>query len=410
MKDTRMPPNQKLQRGSCLILGAAVWVAAAALIASSVFTVHARISRATYQLQVKVPPAAGLLTGDAVYLATDSGLERIGEVLDVAANQGLVRLAIEPEGYGRLNQSTQAACWRTPLSAEDAITALLPPATQTKAAERIGKDWREQQESLTEVWQPLIVDLALAYLRIVGDDVEASFERHRDELRLLTHPHGMALAAAWPTIQERLNPILEEHLTPVLARLLSDAVADAPKMEIAIDMAKGRNDAAFQRMLNWLAEYLARIPEADREKLRVATRSAWQAARNDPVLVGQFARIGRGLVEDEKIRETLTEVYREAMSENPRTAEFVRREILESPEIRRKVYALIEAFAPTARAVLTLCLFDENGTTRPEVVHLVRSAALGRTVAWITLTTADSAAAPLPPDAVITARAEGAGQ
>ena len=39
---------------------------------------------------------------------------------------------------------------------------------------------------------------------------------------------------------------------------------------------------------------------------------------------------------------------------------------------------------PTQR-VAAICLFDENGATRPEVVHLVRSIALQRRVSWVTL-------------------------
>ena len=81
----------------------------------------------------------------------------------------------------------------------------------------------------------------------------------------------------------------------------------------------------------------------------------------------------------------LAQIHREAVAENPRTAEFLRTEVLESPRIREQMYAFIEAFAPTARSVLAMCLFDETGRTRNEIVHLLRSAALGRNVAWVTL-------------------------
>jgi len=53
--------------------------------------------------------------------------------------------------------------------------------------------------------------------------------------------------------------------------------------------------------------------------------------------------------------------------------------------------------------VAAICLFDENGATRPEVVHLVRSIALRRRVSWVTLENVEPDGERLPPNALIQA-------
>jgi hypothetical protein len=182
---------------------------------------------------------------------------------------------------------------------------------------------------------------------------------------------------------------------------MHEAIAEAPKVNIAWSVARGRSDEAFRCMLDHLAEYLATMPEDDKVELAEALRRTWETARNDEILGSRLARIGRGIVEDQNLRNVLAEIHREAVSENPRTAEFLRTEVLESPRIREQMYLFIETFAPTVRSVLALCLFDETGRTRSEIVHLLRSAALGRNVAWVTLEPGGLSGAELEPGSVL---------
>ncbi len=448
-----------------LLLGGGLWLAGLSTVASSVYTVRARVSRPTRLLRVRVPSSVGLTKGDSVFYTTAAGLKRVGEVVEEVSNDrensdrrinrdatvreranrdaaggarkdsrtsgnrdatvrerairtATVRerairtataeertytLAIEPLAFDRLNASTRATCWRTPLSAEAAITALLPVVVQRKVSHAISADWRNHQEELADAWRPVARELASSYLAVVNDDIQAAFRRHDDELWTIARSHAREFAARWPAIQEHLGPILQEQLTPVLSRLMNEAIAEAPKMSIAWNVARGNNTVAFQRMLDFLADFLAQMSDGDRAELSEAVKLAWEASRNDPVLVRQFSEIGREMLDDKRLWNLLTEIYNEAIANNPRTAEFLRREVLESPRIREHIYRFIETFGPTARGVLSLCLFDEEGVTRPEVVHIVRSAALGRNIAWITLETIDADAPPLGPGATLVA-------
>jgi hypothetical protein len=194
----------------------------------------------------------------------------------------------------------------------------------------------------------------------------------------------------------------------VLAGQMNDAVAGAPKFSIAWHVARGRNAEAFQLMLDWIADYLVEMPEEEREEMREAIRATWDAARADPILAEHFAVLGREILEDEQLRDVLLTIYREAVAENPRTGEFLQKRIVESELLRKHLYELIELFAPTAQSVAALCLFDEAGATRPEIVHLVRSIALRRRVAWVTLTTRDPNATPLAEGETLQADAGGA--
>ncbi len=399
-----MTPSRSVR----IFLGAIACTAALAALGASLHTVYARSARPMHPLSLAVDFHHGLRIGDPVYTQRAQGLERAGEVRAVHPARRQVTLAIFPAQWQHLNASTRAQCWRSPLSAEDALHALFPPVLQEVAAERIQADWKKHDDELAAVWRPILTDLLTGFLETVRADLETAVQRHEDELAEVAARHGQALATQWPTIQARLQPILREHVTPVLSELISAALAEAPKLNIAWHIARGRFAEAYQLMLEWLAEYLANLPEADRARLHTALQRAWEEARRDPLLAETFSRLGRGILEDPHLQDTLAAIYREAVTDNPQVAEFLRTEIMENERLREPFYALVDRFAPTAQSVAGMILFDGDGATRPEIVHLVRSTALRRRVAWVILETPQAAADPLPPAATLHATAGGA--
>lgn len=352
-------------------------------------------------------PDAALRVGDRVFMEEDRGLTCVGEVAEISTDPTRMKLAVLPQAWSQLNTSTSAAYWHTPLTAEDALGALLPREIQGLAAQRIRTDWRRFEEQVMATWGPWLQELGSAFFDVIDEDIDRSFERHQEELLAIAVEHGEAVSQAWPAIQPRLQPILEEYLTPVLGRLMNEAVSDAPKLRIALSMARGRHAEAYQQILDWFTAYLGEMPEKDRRELREAFRQAWLAASADEVLKTETSRLGREFMNDQRLHAVLSEVYRESVTENPRAAEFFRSRVVESPDFRSHFFALVDLLAPTLREVAALALFDQHGATRPEVVHVLRSVALRREVAWVTLHTPNLTAAPLAANAVIPGRREG---
>lgn len=409
-----------------MALGGAFWAGVAFVATASVTRVWARATRPVLTLTILPPPGLSLLPGDCVFAYTDMGLVRVGEVAEcewrnsesgwenadrapgeIPQSQPQVLhcdLAIQPHAMQVFNASTYAVCRQTPLSVEDAVEAMLPPALQRRVTDEVLAAWRAEQTEVWAIWQPIVSDLVLAYVERIAVDLESAVSAREDEFLERARDHARAAAVEWPAIQARLSPILQEHLTPVLGELMEEAASAAPKARIAWSIARGRHTRAFQEMLDWLAEYLAAMPEADKARMGDALRKTLHAAREDEVLAEHFARLGRQIRDDPRLRELLADVYREAISQNPATEAYIRTAVLESPRVRDEAYRLMERFAPTARKVTAMCLFDADGATRPEVVHLVRSIALGRRVAWVTLHTPSPQAPPLAPGAAVAVR------
>lgn len=391
-----------------IVLGGVLWVLATGTLLNMLRTVQQRAARPITSLTVQIDGAVPLQTGDGVFVQTQFGLMRGGEVADVDAVERRVTLHLDRSATEMLNSSTRAVCWKAPLSVEDAIPALLPPAVQDRMAAQIQLDWKEHRDEIDEAWGPLVSELAGAYLEAIGPDVQAAFERHEDQLWRIARKHGRATAAAWPRLQERLAPILQEYLTPVLGRLMNDAISDAPKVRIAWAIARGRNAEAFQQMMDWQAEYFATMSEADKAELQRAVRYTWEKATADPVLSAEFSRLGRNLLSDAELRAALSTIYHEAFVENPRSEDFFREKVLGSPRVQARLYRLVEVFGPTARRVLEIALFDQTGRTRSEVVHFLRSVILDRRVAWVTLEPGKHDQDPLSPNLVLQANVRGA--
>jgi len=391
------------RRKWAIVLGGVLWLLAAGTLLNMFRTVQQRATRPITALTVKVDGHPQLRTGDGVFVQTRSGLMRGGEVAEVHAAGGRVKLRLDRAATDMLNPSTRAVCWEAPLSVEEAIPALLPPAVQDRIAAQIQHDWNAHRDEIDEAWGPLISELAGAYLDAIGPDVQAAFERHEAELWRIAQKHGRATAAAWPRLQERLAPILQEYLTPVLGRLMNDAISDAPKVKIAWAIARGRNAQAFQHMMDWQAEYFATMSEADKAELQRAVRYTWEKATADPVLSAEFSRLGRNLLTDDELRVTFSKIYQEAFVENPRSEVFFRENVLQA-----QLYRLVDVFGPTAKRVLEIALFDQSGRTRSEVVHFLRSVILDRRVAWVTLEPGANDDHPLPEDSVLQAEVRGA--
>ncbi|MFQ5463039.1 MAG: hypothetical protein ACE5E5_10495 [Phycisphaerae bacterium] len=393
-----MPTKRVIQRAA----GLSVWLAAAALLTGSIYTVRANIARPAETLRLRLPRPSTLAVGDGVFLSTDAGLQYAGEVRRIPRDSDTAWLALHPASFAALNEGTVAVCWQTPLTAEEMIPALLPPAVRRKMGAQISADWAKNEAILAKDWSPLLSELVAAYFDAIGDDVESALQRHEPQLWDIATHHGHALSQAWPRMQARLGPILEEHLTPVLGRLMNDAITEAPKVAIAWNVARGRNDEAFKTMLDWLGRYLATMSEPDKQRLEQAFHKTWLAARADKKLGDEIAALGRGLIEDGKLRRIISAIYREAISDNPNTTTFIRTNILDSPLVRRQLYDLVETLAPTVKRILAIGLFDSTGRTRPEVVQFVRSTALNRRVAWVTLHPKNALdAPPLAPGATL---------
>ncbi|MEK6677354.1 MAG: hypothetical protein AABZ47_17090 [Planctomycetota bacterium] len=402
--------SQPIQ-GMTLVFGALVWIAALGMVFSSVKTVQSRVARSVQLLFVDLPEGAKVSVGDPVFRRTARGLIRIGETTAVVKDEKVGRdrceLAILPNAFAELNASVQVTCWKTPLDAEAAITSLLPVEVWRQATELIKGDWHSKEEAIVYVWRPMILELFSEYLSLVVDDLRAAGRRHEGEVWILAEEHAMELTSQWPVIQERLSPILQKHLNPVLGRLIHLAATDAPKVEIALLLAGGHHADAFHRMLDFLAGYLANMPEEHRLDLLEAIHDTWKAAHEDTVIHRIFLKTWTDVAEDRRLQEVLLAIYREAVADNPRTREFLRKRVLESREVQDRFYDLVEAFGPTASNVVALCLFDEQGATRPEVVSLLRSTSLGRTLTWITIDAPDATAAPLVSESVTSARLGG---
>lgn len=212
-----------------------MWLAAVVATGGSAYTVGHRMLRPTATIRIPAPKRHGLAPGDTVFLATKSGLRRVGEVGSV--QRDTITLSVDPK-FGNLT-GNQATCWLTPLSAEEVVSALLPADIRERAEAHVAQVWQERGGELMEIWKPIAANLAMAYIRLIGDESG--------------------------------------------------------------------------------------------------------------------------------------------------TADFLRERIIDNPHVRQEVYRTLEILGPTLRNVLTTTLFDQNGITRPEIVHLVRSIALGRKVAWVTL-------------------------
>ncbi len=397
-----------MQRGIRLTLGAMFWLGALSAAVGSLRAVGSRAARPVKTLVLLARAGSRLATGDMVFFKTEQGLERIGEVSWADGDAGRFHLAIDPSKLDRLNASTRAFCWQTPLSTEDAIGALLPPTIQRNVASQIAASWRRYDEQVAAAWGPILGELATSFADWIDDDLEASLARHESELWMIARSHAESLVDAWPAIQERLEPILKRELAPVLARLMSEAIAEAPKVPIAWSVVRGRNDEASRRFLDWFRKHLSELSEEDQAEIGTAMQRTWMSIQEDHVLTERFADVGRRVLGDEALRDVLVDIYREAVADNPRTMEFLEREVVASGRVREQLYGLIELFAPTAQRVAARCLFDDNGATRPEIVHLVRSIALRRRVAWVTLSTPEPDASPLDLDAVLIGESAGA--
>lgn len=372
-----------------LFFGLLLWLTCAVAAFATWRTVQLRTGRQTSSAVVSLAPGDRCAPGDLVFVETDHGLDRVGVVASRGSQPDSILLAIETDAFAKLNTSTQAVCRQTPLSVEQAVGTLLPPGVQRRAAEYLASDWRGLEDGLATIWEPIIKELAGTYLKSVGVELEASIKKREHLFWDIALRHGQALATEWPAVQDRLSPILQRHLTPVLSRLVENALADAPKVSIAWEVAKGNSADAFRLMIDWLVEYLSNMSDEDLAEMGEAVQKTWSVARQDAILVRKFERLGHGILEDRQLRDLFIEIYREAIANNPRTTDFVRTQILESPQLRSRMFDFFDAFAPTARKVAAICLFDENGATRPEVVHLVRSVGFRRRVSWVVLRTTD---------------------
>ncbi len=370
-----------------LALGAVLWASALTGLAMAGYAVYETTTRPSVTYIINTDQPHQLQPGDLVYIQTVVGLESAGEIIDVTDHKKTLRLSLKPAYAKQCSASTQATLWQTPFSVEDALDALLPADIQDDIATQIAAEWQIHQTALSAAWNPIVAEIASDFLALVHPQIEAALQKREDVIWSIAQAHGEELSQHWPAIQQQLSPILQEHLTPVLARLINDALAEAPKLNIAWLIARGRYGDAYQQMLDWMAQYLTQLPEQDKQALLVAIHKTWKVASDEPTINEIFSQLGQHVLEDERLAAILADIYREAVADNPQTAAFFHDRLIESPRVRKEFYDLMERFAPTARHIAARCLFQADGATRPEIVHLVRSIALRRRVSWITLTT-----------------------
>jgi len=275
-----------------LALGIAVWAITLTGLSMAGYAVYESTTRpsVTYTLNTNTP--LQLQPGDLVYLQTGSGLQSAGEIITVTHNQSALTVILKPDKAKQINTSTLATVWQTPFSAEDALDALLPPDIQDDIAAQIAAEWQVHQAALSAIWNPIVAEIATDFLTQVHPQIELALQKREDILWHIAQAHGQRLSQHWPAIQQELSPILQQHLTPVLARLINEALVEAPKLNIAWLIARGRFGDAYQQMLDWMTQYLTQLPEEDKQALLDAVHTTWQTARNNPTISDIFSTYG----------------------------------------------------------------------------------------------------------------------
>ncbi|MGB0716450.1 MAG: hypothetical protein ACPGXK_11260 [Phycisphaerae bacterium] len=368
-------------------VGVTLWIAACAVLFASFETVQSRVERNTEEIFVALPLDARLRPGDGVYLSGTSGLSHVGEVSSVDQAGDRARLSLQPGTRARLNVGTTATCWQAPLPVEQALPVLFPRSIQDRMSAQLVEEWSRRKLRMTAAWTPVVRDLAETYVELIRHDIQLALQKRNEQLWQISKRHGEEVVESWPKLQRALGPVLEKHLTPVLSRLMNDAISEAPKISIAWSVARGQNEEAYQKMLNFMGEYLALMSEQDKAELERAIEQTWRHAKENKRLQEEVAALARSVLEDQELRVLIADVYEEAIVGNPRTTAFLRQRVLESPEMQKHLYDLVEEIAPMAEQMLSIWLFDTQGRTRPEIVQFVRSTALDRNVSWLTLET-----------------------
>jgi hypothetical protein len=352
-------------------------------------------------LELRLPAPQVVAVGDPIFIAHGDGrLEQVGEVsllLDrgrrLPSRQARVARAeaILYPSAAHLRADLEVEYVSTPDSLAWVVETLLPPERKAQVAAEMSAALEAHRDEILAALRPIAEKSLRESLTVVEQDLPAAIARQRPELEAIGSRYHREI------LEKELVPLVQDEIWPIVRRRGEPTVNEVGKeiwkhvslwrfgWRYAVDRLPLTEDRRvqeeWQRFLN---EEAMPILQAHTDDFLQVIEDILRDTSKDPEVREAFRRNMKYVVEDPQLQRVVWKIFREAIVDNPRLRETLKRNWT-SPEAQAAFHLASERFEPHVRRMGdTIFGTPERGIT-PEFAQVLRNQILHKDRRWFLL-------------------------
>ncbi|MEE2641147.1 MAG: hypothetical protein VX768_11015 [Planctomycetota bacterium] len=346
--------------------------------------------------------------GDPIYIRTEYGWKRIGQVVSEHYNE---------EGYLLATDSASAVlfgdappitgdCYmtlhETPGNFEWALKKILPESKRKEIITELKDTFELHQREIIEGFTPVVMDTLKEIGKILQEDLKNSVTENREQLQKIAarYQEGFVDKRLVPLLREEIWPIIEARSQPVLDEVGSEIWQKASLWRfgwrLAYDKFPLTNSNLVQQEWNRFVQKDAMpVVESHADDFyRLATNILREIAENPQVKAAGKEGVQQ-LLNDSEIQSLIQETLWKILFENQRLNEVIRKNLSHERTIQ-VMRETSEKFEDKLREIGdNLFGTFEEGIT-PEFAGVLRAEILRRDKRWIVLRYRENDSGPAP--------------
>ena len=295
---------------------------------------------------------------------------------------------LSPGDYIKVHESVQSVDW--------IVRTMMPPETKEKIGNLITGAWKENQDELISLFQPLIESSIADANKIIREDLQLAFENHRDKIDQLSERYREELLEQeiLPLVRNEIWPIVQEEGQP-----LAETIGKEIWQEVSVwrfgwryiyDRSPLPEKKLTEKEFNRFVEKKAvPILENHVEDFIDVQKSMLSKISVNEKVKETFSKSVRDIATDPEFRELAASIFQEVLVNNQRLKSALRK-TWQSPEAERAMLKANKNLDPTVTEIGATLFGSTHTAITPEFARVLRNKVLHKDERWLTLHTKES--------------------
>ncbi len=275
------------------------------------------------------------------------------------------------------------------------LSTLFDENTKARIMKKISNFRDKYEEKFADLLVPFLKNRLSDYYSLIEDDISTAFENHQDDFQEMfeTLYEGKIQEEMLPLVEDKTIPLFHEKLKPELMKLGSELWESLPMWSLGWKWVTGSNEDVMKRFDEWLVKDGYPIINNHRDELIESVEKIINDLVYDADIAEKFQEILQDFLSNPKLADTLMQMAKEIIIDNPETAEFFKK-LWESDEMQNNLETVGSWLEPLLVSLSDDIMLDLSNPgeqkINPNLVKVLRSQILWKDDVWWVVTSTKS--------------------
>ncbi len=271
------------------------------------------------------------------------------------------------------------------------LSTLFDENTKARIMRKLNSFRDKYEERFTDLFVPFLKNKLNDYYALIEDDIRIAFDNHQVDFQEMfkTLYEGKIQEDFFPLVEDKAIPLFHEKLKPELMILGGELWGSLPMWSLGWKWVTGGNEDVMKRFDEWLVKDGYPIINNHRDELIESVEKIINGLFYDEDIAEKFQEILQDFLSNPKLADTLLQIAKEIIIDNPETAGFFK-DLWESDEFQDKLETAGSWLEPLLVTLSDDIMLDLSNPgerkINPNLVKVLRSQILWKDDVWWVVT------------------------